>query len=161
VDKEKRVIMPIERTFVMIKPEGIQRCHVGEILERIERKGMKLIAIKMLKCPLELTEKLYEVHKGKEFYQRLIDLLILGPVIAMVVEGEEAIAATRKLIGSTDPKEGRPGEIRFDYCQEMPANIIHAADSRQRAEFEINLFFTERELVEYRKIDEDWLFRKS
>jgi nucleoside-diphosphate kinase len=153
--------MSIEKTFVLIKPEGIQRCLIGEILKRFERKGVKLIGLKMVRCSLKLAEKLYAVHRGKDFYKRLVNHLISDPVIVMVLEGEEVIRTTRKLVGPTDPIDGKSGEIRFDYSQQMPSNLIHAADSKESAEFEISLFFSPEELIEYKKIDEDWLFRKS
>jgi nucleoside-diphosphate kinase len=153
--------MPIEKTLVLIKPEAIQRCLVGEIIRRFEQRGIKLIGLKMIKCSRELAEKLYSMHRGKEFYERLVSGIASGPSVAMVLEGEEVISLTRRLIGPTNPKEGRPGEIRFDYSQQMPRNLIHAADSKESAEFETSLFFSPKELIEYKKIDEAWLFRKS
>jgi nucleoside-diphosphate kinase len=160
-EKEERLAMPIEKTFVLIKPEGIQRGLLGEIIKRLERKGIKLIGLKMVRCSAQLAERLYAVHRGKDFYKRLINHLTSGPVITMVLEGEGVIEVARKLVGPTDPKDGKPGEIRFDYSQQMPSNLIHAADNKESAEFEISLFFSQKELIEYKKTDEDWLFRKS
>ncbi len=148
----------MQRTFVMIKPDGVQRGLIGEIIERIEKKGLKIVGLKMIKLPKELAEKQYEEHKGKDFFEGLIKYVTSGPVVVMVVEGKNAVKAMRKLVGATDPLEATPGTIRGDFGLEIGRNIIHASDSEKSAEREIFLFFKEDEIFEYRRIDEAWLY---
>jgi nucleoside-diphosphate kinase len=148
----------MEREFVMIKPDGVQRGLVGDIISRLERVGLKIVALKMLNVTQEMAEKHYEVHKGKGFYDGLIKYITSGPVTAMVIEGENAIGHTRRLVGATDPSMATPGSIRGDYSLNIGRNIIHAADSTENAEKELAIYFKERELIDYRRIDEDWLY---
>ena len=139
----------IERTFVFLKPEAIKRGLMGEILSRIERKGLKITAMKLIKMSRSQAEKLYEMHKGKEFFENLVEHVSSSPVLVMVIEGSKAITVMRKMIGKTNPIEANPGTIRGDYALNVRENIIHAADSKENAEREIQIFFKEEEILEY------------
>ncbi|XRP96880.1 nucleoside-diphosphate kinase [Methanocaldococcus sp. 16A] len=135
-----------ERTFVALKPDAVKRKLIGKIIERFENKGLEIIAMKMIKLDREMAEKWYEEHKGKEFYERLINFMTSGRMIVMVIEGENAIAVVRKMIGKTNPTEAEPGTIRGDFALTTPDNVIHASDSKESAEREIKLFFKEDEI---------------
>ncbi len=141
--------MTVERTFVMIKPDGIQREIAGEIISRFERKGLKLVGMKMMRLSREMAEKHYAEHKGKVFYDSLIEFITSGPVIASVWEGLAAIAIVRKLVGATSPDKAEPGSIRGDYVMCTTFNVVHASDSLETARREINLFFKEHEILDY------------
>ncbi len=144
----------------MIKPDGVQRRLIGEIISRFEKKEMKIVGMKFIHPSKEMAEKHYEVHKNKPFYEGLIQYLLSGPVVAMVLEGEKVIQLVRKMIGETDPKNAPPGTIRGDYAQQISRNIIHASDSKETAEFEINLWFNDKEIVEYERTNGKWLFER-
>ncbi|MET1123874.1 MAG: nucleoside-diphosphate kinase [Archaeoglobaceae archaeon] len=148
----------MERTFVMLKPDAVQRGLIGEIIRRIERKGLKIVAMKMLRVDRALAERHYAEHRGKPFFEGLVDYITSSPVVAMVVEGKEAVKVVRTLVGATNPREAAPGTIRGDYGIDVGRNVIHASDSPESAEREINLFFKPDEILEYRRIDEDWLY---
>ena len=150
----------MERTFVMIKPDGVQRGLIGEIISRIERKGLKIVAMKMLHISQELAQRHYAEHRGKPFFDSLISYITSGPVVAMVVEGKEAVKVMRSLVGKTNPIEASPGTIRGDYAMDVGRNVIHASDSIESANREISLFFDENEIIEYKKFDEDWVYEK-
>lgn len=130
----------------MIKPEGVQRGLVGTILARLERKGYRIVALKMLRLTPELAARHYAEHQGKPFYQDLINHITSGPVVAMVLEGPEVIAGLRQMMGATNPQEALPGTIRGDFALEMSYNVIHGADSPASAQREIALYFTPAEL---------------
>ncbi len=149
--------MQLQRTFVMVKPDGVQRNLIGEIVMRIERKGYQLIGAKLMMVPRELAEAHYAEHKGKPFYDELIDFITSGPVFAMVWQGKEVIAAIRKLMGKTNPVEAEPGSIRGDYGISLGMNIIHGSDSPANAEREINLWFKPEELFDYEKTIDSWI----
>ena len=148
----------MERTFVMIKPDAVQRGLVGEIIARLERKGLKIVAMKMLHVSRELAQNHYAEHKGKPFFESLVDYITSAPVIAMVVEGKNAVKVVRTLVGATNPQEASPGTIRGDYGMDIGRNVIHASDSLESAEREISLFFKPEEIFDYKRIDEDWLY---
>jgi len=150
----------MERTFVMIKPDGVQRRLIGKVIERLEQSGLKIVAMKFLHVSKELAEKHYEVHKGKPFYDGLIKYITSGPVVAMVIEGLNAIERVRNLVGATDPQKAMPGTIRGDFAQHIGRNIIHASDAKETAEKEIKLWFSEDELIDYEIIDESWVYEK-
>lgn len=150
----------IEKTFAMVKPDGVQRGLVGKILERFEDRGLKVTALKMMKIPRELSERHYEEHKGKSFYEPLLSYITSGPVVCMVLEGENAVAAVRAMMGKTNPQDAAPGTIRADFGQVTGRNIVHGSDSAESAKREIKLFFNDYELQKYEKIDEAWLFEK-
>jgi len=140
-----------ERTFVFLKPEAVARGLIGEILMRIERKGLCIAAMKLTQMSREQAEKLYEMHRGKKFYEELIKHVTSSPVLALVVEGPNAIKVLRKLAGATDPTEAEAGTIRGDYALQVTPNVIHAADSRENASREIPIFFSQKEILSYRK----------
>ncbi len=138
--------MVFERTFVAIKPDGVQRGLIGEIVTRFERKGFKLVALKQLIPSKELAENHYGVHKERPFFNGLVQFITSGPVVAMVWEGEGVIASARKLIGGTKPLEAEPGTIRGDLAINIGRNVIHGSDSSETATFEIDLWFSSSEL---------------
>ena len=149
--------MALERTFVMLKPDAVQRSLIGEIITRLERCGLTLVAMKFIKISDELAKQHYAEHDGKPFYDKLVSYITSGPVVPMVWEGTNAVDFVRKLLGVTDPQEAAPGTVRADFGQEIGRNIIHGSDSPASAEREINLFFTESELLSYTKIDAAWV----
>lgn len=149
--------MAKEQTFVMIKPDGVQRGLIGNIIHRFEKKGIKLIAMKLVSVSKDLAEKHYGVHKGKPFFEPTVKYITSSPVVAMVLEGENAIEIVRKMMGKTNPSEAAPGTIRGDYGQFIGRNIVHGSDGPDTAEFEINLWFSKEELTSYTRIDETWL----
>jgi nucleoside-diphosphate kinase len=136
-----------ERTFVMLKPSCVDRGLIGEVISRFERKGLAIKGLKMLVMTREMAERLYEVHKGKEFYEKLIDTVAGKRVVALLLEGREAIAVVRKLIGATDPAKAEPGTIRGDLGLDLTDNIIHASDSRESYQREAPIFFDQSELM--------------
>ncbi len=148
----------MERTFVMIKPDAVQRGLIGEIISRLEKKGLKIVAMKMINVSKELAERHYAEHREKPFFQSLVDYITSAPVVAMVVEGKNAVKVVRTLVGATNPVEALPGTIRGDFGMDIGRNVIHASDSLESAEREISLFFNPEEIVEYKRIDEDWLY---
>ena len=148
----------MERTFVMVKPDGVQRGLIGKIVQRIEEKGFKIVAMKLTSMPVEKAKEHYEEHAGKKFYQDLVDFITSGPSVSMVVEGRGAIAAMRKMNGATNPGEAAAGTIRGDFGIEMGRNVVHGSDSPASAAREIALHFNESELQSYRRIDEAWLY---
>ncbi|UUZ79451.1 nucleoside-diphosphate kinase [Paenibacillus sp. P26] len=147
----------MEKTFLMVKPDGVQRGLIGEIVRRFERKGLKLAATKLLQVSREQAERHYAEHKGKDFYERLIEFITSGPVFAMVWEGDRVIALTRAMIGKTDALEAAPGTIRSDFAVHTNLNLIHGSDSPESAEREIANFFSPEELVAYGKTIQPWI----
>lgn len=139
----------MERCFVMLKPGIVNRRIVGDVISRLEKKGLRLVAIKMLIIDEEKARKHYAEHEGKPFYQNLLQYITSGPVIAMVWQADECVTLVRKLVGSTHVTEAAPGTIRGDYCCHTPHNIIHASDTRENAEREVSLFFTEEEICQW------------
>lgn len=148
----------VERTFLMVKPDGVQRNLIGEIVQRFERKGFQLIGAKLMSVSTELAEKHYGEHKEKPFFNELVEFITSGPVFAMVWEGENVIETARKMMGSTNPKDASPGTIRGDFGLTVGKNVIHGSDSKESAEREIALFFDEKELVNYEKLINNWLY---
>jgi len=146
-----------ERTFVMIKPDAVQRGFIGEIISRFEKKGIKLVAMKLVAVSRELAEKHYGVHRGKPFFEPTVKYITSSPVVAMVLEGNNAIEMVRGMMGKTDPQQAAMGTIRGDYGQFIGRNIVHGSDSKENAEFEINLWFKPKEIADYKRIDEEWL----
>ncbi|ELD8081731.1 nucleoside-diphosphate kinase [Staphylococcus pseudintermedius] len=148
----------MEKSFVMIKPDAVQRKLIGEIVQRIEQKGLKLVGAKLMTVPQSLAETHYGEHKGKPFYDSLISFITSAPVFAMVVEGENAVAVARQIIGSTNPSEATPGSIRGDLGLTVGRNVIHGSDSVESAEREIGLWFKDEEISSYHTPDETWLY---
>jgi len=132
----------------MVKPDGVRKSLAGEIIKRYESAGLKLIALKLVRLSQEKAEELYSIHKGKPFYNELVDFIISGPVVPMVLEGENAVNRVRDIMGATNPKEAAPGTIRGDFAEEISENIVHGADSVESANREIPVFFSEIELVD-------------
>lgn len=133
-------------TFAMVKPDGVQKGLVGEIISRFEKKGLKMVALKIMNITPELAEKHYSEHKGKPFFADLVNFITSGPVVAMVLEGENVIPIVRTMMGATDPQDAAPGTIRGDLALTIDENIIHGSDSLESAKREIGLFFKEEEM---------------
>jgi nucleoside-diphosphate kinase len=148
----------MEKTFLMVKPDGVQRQLIGEIVARFERKGFQLVGAKLMQVSKELAEKHYGEHKDKPFFGELVDFITSGPVFAMVWQGENVIATARQMMGSTNPKDAAPGTIRGDFGLTVGKNVIHGSDSLESAEREINLFFKPEELLEYNKLMNEWIY---
>lgn len=148
----------MERTFIAIKPDGVQRGLIGEIIQRFEKKGFTLVGMKAMKVSRELAETHYGEHKEKPFFGGLVDFITSGPVIAMVWEGEGVIAASRKMIGATKPLESAPGTIRGDFGVTVGRNIIHGSDAPETAQREIGLWFTDDELVGWQPSMTSWIY---
>jgi nucleoside-diphosphate kinase len=149
--------MQKEKTFVMIKPDAVQRGLTGEIINRFEKKGLKIVAMKFVSVSKELAEKHYGIHKGKPFFKPTVDYITSSPVVAIVLEGINAINMVRSMMGNTNPQEASMGSIRGDYGQFIGRNIVHGSDGPDTAEFEINLWFNKEEISSYKRIDEVWL----
>lgn len=150
--------MTMEKTFVMVKPDGVHRGLVGEVIKRLECKGLKIAGIKMLQVSKDLAEEHYAEHSDKPFYNDLVNYITSSPVVAMVCEGKNAVSVLRTLVGATNPIEASPGTMRGDFGLDIGRNIVHASDSLQSAEREINLFFNEEEIFDYSRIDEPWIY---
>lgn len=148
----------MERTYLMVKPDGVQRGICGEIVSRFEKKGLKLVAMKLMVIPKEVAENHYGEHKDKPFFPSLISYITSGPVLAMVWEGESAVSICRNMMGKTNPKESAPGTIRGDFGMQTGMNIIHGSDSVESAEREISIFFKPEELVSYEKTIQSWIY---
>lgn len=148
----------MERTFVMLKPDAVQRGLVGEILNRFERRGLKLVALKLVHVTPEFAHQHYAVHVGKPFFEGLIQYITSGPVAAMVLEGTNAIEVARSTMGATNPAKAAPGTIRADYALEMGRNLVHGSDGPETAAFEIGLWFKPEELLSYGRSIDPWLF---
>lgn len=138
--------MTEERTFVMIKPDGIKKGLVGEIISRFERKGLNLLELKLVRISREEAEELYEIHKGKPFFEPLVNYVTSGPVVVTILEGKGAIKTVRSMVGATDPQEALPGTIRGDFALTIEENIIHASDSLESFRREAPIFFGEKSL---------------
>ncbi|QHS22586.1 nucleoside-diphosphate kinase [Virgibacillus sp. MSP4-1] len=148
----------MEKTFLMIKPDGVQRNLVGEIVTRFEKKGFQLSAAKFMQISNELAEEHYGEHKDKPFFGELVDFITSGPVFAMVWEGENVIATARQMMGKTKPQEAAPGTIRGDFGLTVGKNVIHGSDSPESAEREMNLFFNQDDLLSFTKDDQKWIY---
>jgi nucleoside-diphosphate kinase len=148
----------VERSLVLVKPDGVQRGLIGEVISRLENRGLLLVAAKFMLVSKELAEKHYGIHKGKPFYEGLISYIISSPVMAMVWEGPNAVQAIRQTMGSTRPIEAEPGSIRHDFALEVGRNLTHASDSPENGIQEINLWFTENEIVTWNRAVDPWVF---
>ena len=150
--------MSDEKTFFMIKPDGVQRGLIGKVIGRIEEKGMKIAAMKLIRIDRVLAKAHYGEHKGKGFFEGLLKYIQSGPVVAMVIEGKEAISVVRAIAGATDPKSAPFGTIRGDFGMDVGRNIVHSSDGTASAEREIGLFFSEKETLDYSKVLDDWIY---
>ena len=148
----------MERTFIMIKPDGVQRGLVGEIISRFETKGFNLVGMKFMAVSRELAEKHYAVHKERPFFGSLVDFITSSPVVAMVWEGEGVVGSARTLIGATNPISSAPGTIRGDYGVTIGRNIIHGSDAIETAQTEIALWFSDEELANWESCAKSWIY---
>ncbi len=148
----------MERTLVLVKPDGVQRGLIGEVISRLERRGLRLVAAKFTAVSQELAETHYAIHKGKPFYEGLIGYLTSAPVMAMVWEAPNAVAAVRQTMGATRPVEAAPGSIRSDFALEVGRNLTHASDTPENGEIEVALWFKPVELVSWERSTDRWIF---
>ena len=147
----------MERTLILVKPDGVQRGLIGEIVGRFERRGLKLVGMKFLQMTEELASQHYAVHKERPFYSSLVEYITSGPVMAMVWEGNDAIAAARATMGGTKPVEAAPGTIRGDFGMEIGRNLVHGSDSPENGKKEVSLFFSPEELVDWGRDTDQWI----
>ena len=150
----------MERSLVLVKPDGVQRALIGEVISRLERRGLRLVAAKFMGVSRELAETHYAIHKGKPFYEGLIAYIISAPVMAMVWEGPNAVAAIRQTMGSTRPTEAAPGSLRHDFALEVGRNLTHASDTVENGEKEVALWLKKDELVNWKRAVDQWVFEK-
>lgn len=148
----------MERTLVLVKPDGVQRGLIGEVVSRFERRGLRLVGMKFMQMDIALAEKHYSEHQGKPFYPGLIQYIVSGPVVAMVWEGTDAIKTVRETMGKTRPSEAAPGTIRGDLALETGRNIVHGSDGPENAAKEIDLFFNADDLVAWPRSADPWIF---
>jgi len=139
----------MQQTLVLLKPDAVQRGLVGEIISRLERRGLKIMAMKMIWMDKELADRHYAIHKDKPFFAGLVEFITSGPIIAAVFQGEDAVEVVRQAMGETDPARARPGTIRGDLAQDIGRNLIHGSDSEETAKREIDLFFSKKEILNY------------
>lgn len=151
----------MERSLVILKPDGVQRGLIGDVIGRLERRGLRLAAMKFMSVSQTLAEQHYAVHQGKPFYEPLVKYITSGPVVVMAWEGSKAIEAIRQAVGATNPTNAAPGTIRADLAIDIGRNLIHASDGPETAAFELGLWFKPEELVEWKRDDERWVFEKS
>ena len=150
----------MERTLVLVKPDGVQRALIGEVISRLERRGLRMVAAKFMAVSKELAETHYAIHKGKPFYDGLISYITSAPVMAMVWEGPQAVAAVRQTMGATKPVEAAPGTLRHDFALEVGRNLTHASDSVENGAKEVALWFKQEELVDWSREVDKWVFEK-
>jgi len=148
----------VQRTLVLVKPDGVQRGLIGQVITRLENRGLRIVAAKFMQVSRELAETHYAIHKGKPFYDGLINYITSAPVMAMVWEGPDAVAAVRQTMGSTRPREAAPGTIRHDFALDVGRNLTHASDSPENGEAEIALWFKPHELVQWQREIDRWIF---
>lgn len=150
----------LERSYIMVKPDGVQRGIVGEIIARFEKKGYKLTAMKLFSPSKQLLEEHYKELKDKPFFPDLVNYMLMGPVVCMIWQGLDAVKTGRKMLGATNPLNSEPGTIRGDFCIEAGRNIIHGSDSVESAEREIKLWFKEEEVQKYSRETDKWIYEK-
>jgi nucleoside-diphosphate kinase len=148
----------VEKTLVLVKPDGVQRGLIGEVIVRLERRGLRLVGAKFMQVSTDLAETHYAIHKGKPFYEGLIRYITSTPVMAMVWEGPNAVAAVRQTMGATRPTEAAPGSLRHDFALEVGRNLTHASDSVENGETEVSLWFKPDELVAWQRAVDPWVF---
>ena len=149
--------MDLERTLVLVKPDGVQRSLVGTIVGRFEATGMKIVGMKLMHVSEDLAARHYAEHEGKPFYEGLVSYITSAPVVAVCLEGPGAIATTRKLMGATNPSESAPGTIRGDFGVEISRNLVHGSANTEDAAREVGLFFSDQELVDYARSNDIWI----
>jgi nucleoside-diphosphate kinase len=148
----------LERTLIIIKPDAVQRGLVGQIITRFERRGLRLAALKLIHIDKSLAERHYAIHKGKPFYEPLIQYITSSPVVVLVLEGNDAIEIARRTMGATNPAEATPGTIRADFGLEIGRNLVHGSDGPDTAAIEVPLFFAEDEILSYQRDADRWIF---
>ncbi|MDZ4159197.1 MAG: nucleoside-diphosphate kinase [Anaerolineaceae bacterium] len=148
----------MQKTLVLVKPDGVQRGLVGEVISRLEKRGLKMLAARFLQISRELAETHYAEHQGKPFYKGLINYITSAPSLAMVWEAPNAVSVVRQIIGATNPSDAAPGSIRNDFCLTTGRNLTHASDTPENAQLEISLWFNPDDLVEWTRCDEPWTF---
>jgi len=151
----------MERSLVLVKPDGVQRGLIGEVISRLERRGLRLVAAKFIQVSQRLAETHYSIHKGKPFYGGLIKYITSAPVMAMAWEGPNAVVAIRQTMGATRPTDAAPGSIRHDFALEVGRNLTHASDSVENGEKEVALWFNSAELVDWKRDADQWIFENS
>jgi nucleoside-diphosphate kinase len=148
----------MERTLVIIKPDGVQRGLIGKIVTRLERRGLKIAAMKLVQMDDLLARKHYAIHEGKPFFEPLIKYITSAPVVVMVIEGRKAIEIVRKTLGATNPGDAEPGTVRADYAVEIGRNLVHGSDGPDTAKTEVALFFDESEILSWKRDTDPWIF---
>ena len=148
----------MERSLVLIKPDAIQRGLAGEIISRLEQKGLKIVAMKMLHMDEKLAQRHYSIHKGKAFFNGLVNFITSSPIIAIVFQGKNAVEIIRQMMGETDPVKARSGTIRGDFGIDIGHNLVHGSDSLENASKEIELFFKKNEILDYDRELDTWLY---
>ena len=147
----------MERTLVLVKPDGVQRGMVGEVISRLERRGIKLVAMKMMQVDDVLAHRHYGEHEGKPFFQGLVDFITSSPLVAMVWEADDAVEIVRGTMGQTNPKNAAPGTIRGDLGVNIGRNLVHGSDSPESAQREVALFFEKDEILDYNRNNDPWI----
>lgn len=147
----------MERTLIIIKPDAVQRGLIGQIIHRFERRGLRIAAMKFMQISPQLAQKHYAVHEGKPFYEPLVEYITSGPVVVMILEGQDAIQIARRTMGATKPAEAAPGTIRADFGMEIGRNLVHGSDGAETAAFETALFFGDDEVVSWERTVERWI----
>jgi nucleoside-diphosphate kinase len=138
--------MMLQKTLSMVKPDGVKKGLIGEVIRRFESKGLRVAALKMVHLERREAEAFYDVHRGKKFFEELVQFMSSGPVVALVLEGEDAVPRTREIMGATNPKDAAPGTLRADFAREVTENIVHGSDSPENAALEISFFFCRLEI---------------
>ncbi|MBN1485690.1 MAG: nucleoside-diphosphate kinase [Chloroflexia bacterium] len=150
----------MERTLVIIKPDGVQRGLIGPLVTRLERRGLRIVALKMMHIGEALARQHYAVHEGKPFYEPLVEYISSGPVVLMVIEGDGVVHMVRQTVGATDPAKAAPGTIRGDFGLSIGRNLIHASDAPETGKQEVALFFEDDELLSYQRDNDRWIFEQ-
>lgn len=148
----------MQRTLIIIKPDAVQRGLIGKIINRFERRGLRLAGLKLIHIDEALAQRHYAIHEGKPFYDSLIEYITSSPVVVMILEGNDAIEIARRTMGATNPAKAAPGTIRADFGLEIGRNLVHGSDGKDTAQFEVSLFFDEEELLSYNRDNDRWIF---
>ena len=147
----------MQKTLVLLKPDSVQRGLIGDVITRLERRGLRFAAMKLMRVSEELAQRHYAEHAGKPFFEGLVKFITSSPIVAMVVEGENAIELVRKTMGATNPKDAGPGTVRGDFAVTIGMNLVHGSDSEESAKREIELFFSESEILDYARAIDEWI----
>ena len=153
--------MPVERTFAMVKPDGVQRGLVGAVVASYEKRGLKVVGLKLMKVSRQLAEEHYAEHRGKPFYAGLVEYITSGPVVALCLEGKDAVNVVRAINGATNPANAAPGTLRGDFALDIGRNVVHGSDALATAQRELKLYFRDDELVPWERASERWVHEKA